>query len=184
MNTCRALFSHSIVPARRQIANPRAQYKSSVVLSKNFPRLRRKPRRVLAHHLPFPYNIRITMSCHSTQIPKVSTKTNLSLTAQADYILAVENSGARHRRGPSGLVRRVRPRPRWHPSRLTRHGTVTAVISTFHTFSPFPAEQHDSYHIGESLIPSVRHYLRFIDAEEKVASHGFARKVRLCLSRP
>lgn len=33
------------------------------------------------------------------------------------------------------------------------------------------------YHIGESLIPSVRHYLRFIDAEEKVASYGFARKV-------
>lgn len=34
------------------------------------------------------------------------------------------------------------------------------------------------YHIGESLLPSVRHYLRFIDAEEKVAQHGFARKVR------
>ncbi|KAI0783000.1 hypothetical protein C8Q75DRAFT_482022 [Abortiporus biennis] len=32
------------------------------------------------------------------------------------------------------------------------------------------------YHIGESLIPSVRHFLRFIDAEEKVANHGFARK--------
>ncbi|GJE91513.1 FAD/NAD(P)-binding domain-containing protein [Phanerochaete sordida] len=32
------------------------------------------------------------------------------------------------------------------------------------------------YHIGESLLPSVRHYLRFIDAEEKVAAHGFARK--------
>ncbi|OBZ69478.1 Tryptophan 2-halogenase [Grifola frondosa] len=33
------------------------------------------------------------------------------------------------------------------------------------------------YHIGESLIPSVRHYLRFIGAEEKVIAHGFARKV-------
>ncbi|TFY54055.1 hypothetical protein EVJ58_g9081, partial [Rhodofomes roseus] len=32
------------------------------------------------------------------------------------------------------------------------------------------------YHIGESLIPSVRHYLRFIDAEDLVASHGFATK--------
>ncbi|KAI0724125.1 FAD/NAD(P)-binding domain-containing protein [Fomitopsis betulina] len=32
------------------------------------------------------------------------------------------------------------------------------------------------YHIGESLIPSVRHYLRFIDAEDLIASHGFARK--------
>jgi len=34
------------------------------------------------------------------------------------------------------------------------------------------------YHIGESLIPSVRHYLRFIDAEDKIASYGFAVKVR------
>ncbi|TFY60324.1 hypothetical protein EVG20_g7463 [Dentipellis fragilis] len=32
------------------------------------------------------------------------------------------------------------------------------------------------YHIGESLIPSVRHHLRFIDAEEKILIHGFARK--------
>ena len=33
------------------------------------------------------------------------------------------------------------------------------------------------YHIGESAIPSIRHYLKFIDAEEKVANHGFAIKV-------
>ncbi|KAA1472988.1 FAD/NAD(P)-binding domain-containing protein, partial [Dentipellis sp. KUC8613] len=32
------------------------------------------------------------------------------------------------------------------------------------------------YHIGESLIPSVRHHLRFIDAEEKILAHGFAHK--------
>ncbi|KAF9652074.1 FAD/NAD(P)-binding domain-containing protein [Thelephora ganbajun] len=38
------------------------------------------------------------------------------------------------------------------------------------------ASQFPRYHIGESLIPSVRHYLRFIDAEEKVANHGFAMK--------
>ena len=35
------------------------------------------------------------------------------------------------------------------------------------------------YHIGESLIPSVRHYLRFIDAEDKIASYGFAVKVSM-----
>jgi hypothetical protein len=34
------------------------------------------------------------------------------------------------------------------------------------------------YHVGESLIPSIRHYMRFIGAEEKVANHGFVRKVR------
>jgi hypothetical protein len=33
------------------------------------------------------------------------------------------------------------------------------------------------YHIGESLIPSVRHYLRFIGAEDKLTSYGFVRKV-------
>ncbi|KAF9783765.1 FAD/NAD(P)-binding domain-containing protein [Thelephora terrestris] len=38
------------------------------------------------------------------------------------------------------------------------------------------ASKFPRYHIGESLIPSVRHYLRFIDAEEKVANHGFATK--------
>ena len=35
------------------------------------------------------------------------------------------------------------------------------------------------YHIGESLLPSVRHYLRLIDAEQKVANYGFALKVGL-----
>lgn len=34
------------------------------------------------------------------------------------------------------------------------------------------------YHIGESLIPSVRHFLRFIGAEQKLVEHGFKYKVR------
>ena len=33
------------------------------------------------------------------------------------------------------------------------------------------------YHVGESLIPSVRRYMRFIGAEEKLANHGFVLKV-------
>lgn len=33
------------------------------------------------------------------------------------------------------------------------------------------------YHVGESLIPSVRHYMRYIDAEEKLVKHGFVHKV-------
>ncbi|THU87890.1 FAD/NAD(P)-binding domain-containing protein [Dendrothele bispora CBS 962.96] len=32
------------------------------------------------------------------------------------------------------------------------------------------------YHIGESLLPSVRNYLRFIGAEEKIKKHGFTYK--------
>ncbi|KAG1764906.1 hypothetical protein EDD22DRAFT_1042432 [Suillus occidentalis] len=38
------------------------------------------------------------------------------------------------------------------------------------------AAQFPRYHIGESLIPSVRHYLRFIDAEQKLVEMGFKRK--------
>ena len=38
------------------------------------------------------------------------------------------------------------------------------------------------YHIGETLIPSVRYYLKFIDAEEKVANYGFEIKVGLLRS--
>ncbi|CDO75697.1 hypothetical protein BN946_scf184585.g10 [Trametes cinnabarina] len=40
----------------------------------------------------------------------------------------------------------------------------------------FEAAKFPRYHIGESLIPSVRHFLRFIDAEDKIASRGFVRK--------
>ncbi|KAJ3980955.1 hypothetical protein F5890DRAFT_1418594 [Lentinula detonsa] len=40
----------------------------------------------------------------------------------------------------------------------------------------FEAAKFPRYHIGESLLPSVRNYLRFIGAEEKVAKYGFTRK--------
>ncbi|KAG2137224.1 hypothetical protein BD769DRAFT_1638137 [Suillus cothurnatus] len=36
--------------------------------------------------------------------------------------------------------------------------------------------QFPRYHVGESLIPSVRHYLRFIDAEKKLVEMGFKHK--------
>lgn len=35
------------------------------------------------------------------------------------------------------------------------------------------------YHIGESLLPSCRSFLQFIDAEDKVKRHGFTQKVGL-----
>ncbi|KAJ3844323.1 FAD binding domain-containing protein [Lentinula raphanica] len=50
---------------------------------------------------------------------------------------------------------------------LSREGLDVAVLES----CKFPR-----YHIGESLIPSVRPYLRFIGAEEKVAEYGFMRK--------
>ncbi|PBK91714.1 FAD binding domain-containing protein [Armillaria gallica] len=50
---------------------------------------------------------------------------------------------------------------------LAREGLEVAV---------FEASKFPRYHIGESLIPSVRHYLRFVGAEDKLANHGFVRK--------
>jgi hypothetical protein len=40
------------------------------------------------------------------------------------------------------------------------------------------------YHIGESLLPSVRHHLRFIGVDDKVDSFGFFKKVRLVYILP
>ncbi|KAI0343377.1 FAD/NAD(P)-binding domain-containing protein [Trametopsis cervina] len=52
-------------------------------------------------------------------------------------------------------------------SALAREGVDVVLLD----LSKFPR-----YHIGESLLPSVRHYLRYIGAEEKVEKYGFARK--------
>ncbi|KAL1696002.1 hypothetical protein GGG16DRAFT_121324 [Schizophyllum commune] len=38
------------------------------------------------------------------------------------------------------------------------------------------AAEFPRYHVGESLIPSARHYLKFIDAEEKLVQAGFKHK--------
>jgi flavin-dependent dehydrogenase len=35
----------------------------------------------------------------------------------------------------------------------------------------------DRYHIGESMLPSIRHFLKFIDVEESVIHYGFTVKV-------
>ncbi|KAF8639517.1 hypothetical protein AX17_001422 [Amanita inopinata Kibby_2008] len=50
---------------------------------------------------------------------------------------------------------------------LAREGLSVTLLEA----SKFPR-----YHVGESLIPSIRHYLRFIGVEEKLANHGFVRK--------
>ncbi|KAH0831014.1 hypothetical protein J3R83DRAFT_13499, partial [Lanmaoa asiatica] len=39
------------------------------------------------------------------------------------------------------------------------------------------AAQFPRYHIGECLVPSVRHYLRFVDAEQKLVDYGFKHKL-------
>jgi flavin-dependent dehydrogenase len=39
------------------------------------------------------------------------------------------------------------------------------------------ADKHPRYHIGESLLPSIRPFLRFVDLEETFQNHGFQKKV-------
>ena len=36
----------------------------------------------------------------------------------------------------------------------------------------------DRYHVGESMLASMRHFLRFIDLDETFNNHGF--KVKVC----
>ncbi|KAG5650278.1 hypothetical protein H0H81_012768 [Sphagnurus paluster] len=41
----------------------------------------------------------------------------------------------------------------------------------------FEADKFPRYHVGESLLPSVRPYFRFIGAESILEDYGFMRKV-------
>ncbi|KAJ7647619.1 FAD binding domain-containing protein [Roridomyces roridus] len=50
---------------------------------------------------------------------------------------------------------------------LAREGISVTVLEA----AKFPR-----YHVGESLIPSIRHYMRFIGADGKLAGHGFVHK--------
>ncbi|KAH6624379.1 putative flavin-dependent halogenase/O-methyltransferase bifunctional protein [Chaetomium sp. MPI-SDFR-AT-0129] len=38
------------------------------------------------------------------------------------------------------------------------------------------SDKHPRYHIGESMLPSMRHFLRFIDCDDKFNAHGFVKK--------
>ncbi|KAK7048459.1 Radh flavin-dependent halogenase [Favolaschia claudopus] len=65
--------------------------------------------------------------------------------------------------GPSGS---------YAASALAREGFEVTILERDH----FPR-----YHIGESMLPSCRPFLRFIGAEEKVINHGFTKKVGAAL---
>lgn len=53
---------------------------------------------------------------------------------------------------------------------LAREGIDTVVLE---------AEEFPRYHIGESLLPSVRYFLDFIDCYDKFNAGGFLRKVSI-----
>ncbi|CEL03677.1 hypothetical protein ASPCAL04824 [Aspergillus calidoustus] len=50
---------------------------------------------------------------------------------------------------------------------LAREGIDTVLLE---------ADKFPRYHIGESLLPSFRHYLRFIDLDEEFNNYGFTKK--------
>ena len=52
---------------------------------------------------------------------------------------------------------------------LAREGIETVVLE---------GEKFPRYHIGESMLPSLRHFFRFVDLDETFVNHGFYKKVR------
>ncbi|RDW81828.1 aromatic-ring hydroxylase-like protein [Coleophoma cylindrospora] len=58
-------------------------------------------------------------------------------------------------------------------SALAREGINTVLLES---------DVHPRYHIGESMLPSLRHFLRFIDCDETFLQHGFTKKVGAAFS--
>ncbi|KAF7298032.1 hypothetical protein HMN09_01024400 [Mycena chlorophos] len=65
------------------------------------------------------------------------------------------------------LVIGAGPAGSYAASVLAREGVSVVVLES----SKFPR-----YHVGESLIPSIRHYMRFIGADDKLSAAGFISK--------
>ncbi|KAL8795410.1 MAG: hypothetical protein Q9195_002151 [Heterodermia aff. obscurata] len=53
---------------------------------------------------------------------------------------------------------------------LAREGFSTVLLE---------AEVFPRYHVGESMVPSIRHFLRFIDLDTTFNDHGFVKKVSI-----
>jgi flavin-dependent dehydrogenase len=57
-------------------------------------------------------------------------------------------------------------------AKFPRSGHMTSIVSTRRYTYPL-----SRYHIGESMLPSVRPFLEFIGAEQSVINYGFTVKV-------
>ena len=86
------------------------------------------------------------------------------------------HSNPYYRRRSSWLLRRLSPRKGRLGCHLIRSRQISSVSFSF-LFVSSSLILLLSYHIGESLLPSVRPYFKFIDAESKLANYGFTRKV-------
>jgi flavin-dependent dehydrogenase len=54
-------------------------------------------------------------------------------------------------------------------SALAREGIDAVVLE---------GDKFPRYHVGESMLPSLRHFLKFIDLDDTFVAHGFYKKVR------
>ncbi|PFH50120.1 hypothetical protein AMATHDRAFT_61783 [Amanita thiersii Skay4041] len=57
-------------------------------------------------------------------------------------------------------------------------GSYTASVLSREGFDVtlLEAVKHPRYHVGEGMLPSMRHFLRFVDMEEEFHNHGFKHK--------
>jgi flavin-dependent dehydrogenase len=55
-------------------------------------------------------------------------------------------------------------------SALAREGIDAVVLE---------GDKFPRYHVGESMLPSLRHFLKFIDLDDTFVAHGFYKKVRV-----
>ena len=55
----------------------------------------------------------------------------------------------------------------------------TVVNAGFSRLIPLTPPLNDRYHVGESMLASIRHFLRFIDVDSKFDEYGFTTKVRI-----
>jgi flavin-dependent dehydrogenase len=54
---------------------------------------------------------------------------------------------------------------------------ATCLANEGHSVVVLEAEKFPRYHVGESMLPSMRHFLRYIDLEDQFEAHGFTPKV-------
>lgn len=61
-------------------------------------------------------------------------------------------------------------------SRMFGHNLPCDNVSLYHLLADCRPEII-RYHVGESMLPSMRHFLRFIDLDSTFDSYGFKQKV-------
>ena len=86
------------------------------------------------------------------------------------------SAAALAREGVKVVVLEADKFPRWVTGGAIR--TASLQIILFKMLRQNQIDDFDRYHIGESMLASIRHFLRFIDLDETFDSYGFRKKVK------